>query len=348
MTLRILIVKMSAIGDVVHSLPVLAALRRMYPSARIHWLVEEAAAGLLEGHPYLDRVLLSRRKAWVAGIRRGNMRVLRDVRSFIANLRAEPYDLVIDLHNLAKSSIWVALARSPRKLGFYGTAEFASVPLTEKVGPEDFRLHAVDRYLTFISYLGGSVADPEFPVPVTAAHRQRVDELLTEAGYGRRSLAAVHPVALWATKLWNVRAFGETARRMRDELGLDVVFTGGAGDRRYMREVMNGEFPPEADFCGRLSLLESAALFERCAVAVTTDTGPMHLAAAMSTPVVALFGPTDPTRTGPYGNGHTVLRAGLSCSPCFRKRCDDIQCMDLITPDHVLEAVKDRLGGKVI
>lgn len=341
--MRILIVKLSAIGDVVHSLPVLSELRRMYPDSEIHWLVEEGAAGLLENHPLLDRVILCRRKSWLKRLKKGEPGVLREVAAFIREFRSGEYDLVIDLQNLAKSSFWVLLARSERKLGFWGTAEYAYAPLTEKIGPEDFNLHAVDRYLTFISYLGGSVDNPEFVVPIAAKHMARADELLAESGLAGKQVAAVHTFALWPTKLWTVEGFRGLVKRLQEELDIGVIFTGSESDRRYVDEVSLGLNPEPANLCGRSNLLELAALFKRCAAAVTTDTGPMHLAAAVGTPVVGLFGPTDPARTGPYGKQHTALRAGLDCSPCFRKSCPDIRCMKHITVDRVFDAVKEKL-----
>ena len=341
--MRILIVKLSAIGDVVHSLPVLSGLRRMYPESEIHWLVEEGAAGLLENHPQLDRVLVSRRKNWLKRLKKGEPGAFREMTAFIREFRSREYDLVIDLQNLAKSSFWVLLARSGRKLGFWGTAEYAYVPLTEKIGPEDFSLHAVDRYLTFIKYLGGTVEDPEFVVPVAERHFAHADRLLEEAGLAGKPVAAVHTFALWPTKLWTVEGFRGLVKRMQDELGLGVIFTGSGADRSYVDDVSSTVHPVPANLCGRSNLLELAALFKRCAVAVTTDTGPMHLAAAVGTPVVGLFGPTDPARTGPYGRKHTALRAGLDCSPCFRKHCPDIRCMKEITVDSVLDAVKQKL-----
>ena len=342
--MRILIVKLSAIGDVVHSLPVLSALRRMYPESEIHWLVEEGAAGLLGNHPQLDRVLVCRRKSWLKRLKKGEPGALRDVTAFIRKFRSREYDLVIDLQNLAKSSFWVFLARSERKLGFWGTAEYAYIPLTEKIGPEDFNLHAVDRYLTFISHLGGSVDNPEFVIPITERHMARADNLLAEAGLAGKQVAAVHTFALWPTKLWTVEGFRELAKRLQKELELGVVFTGSEADRRYVDEVSLGLHSVPANLCGRSNLMELAALFKRCAVAVTTDTGPMHLAAAVGTPVVGLFGPTDPARTGPYGRKHTAITAGLDCSPCFQKSCPDIKCMKEITVDSVLEAVKEKLN----
>jgi heptosyltransferase I len=341
--MRILIIKLSAIGDVVHSLPVLSALKKLYPNSSIHWLVEEAAAGLLQDHPLLDRVLICRRKSWISGLKQGRISVLREFRDFSGMVRAEHYDLILDLQNLIKSAFWVAMARGSRKVGFSSTRELAYLPLNEKIGPEDFTLHAVDRYLEFVRYLGNYNGQLDFPVPVTPIHVERVDQLLTEVGLNDKRVVAVHPMALWPTKLWKSKSFTELADRLAKELGLGVVFTGGEQDRASVEAITARLSPSPVNFCGRLDLLELAALFKRCALVISTDTGPMHLAAAMGTPVVALFGPTAPDRTGPYGPGHIVVRTGVPCSPCFKKGCADPKCMYEITPDLVFQAVEKGL-----
>lgn len=341
--MRILIVKLSAIGDVVHSLPVLSALRVMHPDAEIHWLVEEAAAGLIENHPLLDNVLISRRKSWLKELKRGDYRPLLECVKLIRTVRSKPYDLVLDLHNLAKSSVWVALAKSKRKLGFYGTAEYAYVPVTEKVGPENFNLHAVDRYLTFIHYLGKEFDTPQFPLPSLTSHSQRVRKTLKQFGMEGKKLVVIHPYALWPTKLWTMDHFKALTTRLQKELGLGVVFTGTESDRSYVEQIISGIDPKPVSLCGQSTLLELAAIFKEAALAITTDTGPMHLAAAVGTPVVALFGPTEQARTGPYGQGHTVLHAEVSCRPCFKKQCPDVRCMKEISPQKVFLTVRDKL-----
>ena len=341
--MRILIVKLSAIGDVVHSLPVLSALREMYPNASIHWLIEEAAAGLLENHPLIDKVLVSKRKSWLKRLKKGDGRPLRDCIRFIQTLRSEPYDLVLDLQNLAKSSLWVALAKSRRKLGYYGTAEYAYVPLTEKVGPENFNLHAVDRYLTFIHYLGGPAGTPKFPLPLLPEHSLRAKKLIDKFGLNGKKLVVIHPRALWSTKLWEIEHFRSLSSKLQRNLGVGVIFTGSYDDRSYIQQIVAGIRPKPVSLCGQSTLLELAAIFKEADIAVTTDTGPMHLAAAIGTPVVALFGPTDPARTGPYGKDHTVMSTKLSCRPCFKKQCPDVRCMREILPERVYLTVRDKM-----
>ncbi|MEN6423608.1 MAG: glycosyltransferase family 9 protein, partial [Smithella sp.] len=163
--MNILIVKLSAIGDVIHTLPSLAALRGLYPDAHITWVVEEAAAGLVRNHPYLDEVLVSRRKKWSADVRRGRIRqTFGEINSFIRTLRQRRYDLVIDFHGLFKSSVIVFLSRGKRKLGYDSWQELSGLFLNEKI-PEDMHKHAVDRYLDFPRYLGAGKDQAQFILP---------------------------------------------------------------------------------------------------------------------------------------------------------------------------------------
>ncbi|HNY81017.1 MAG TPA: glycosyltransferase family 9 protein [Sedimentisphaerales bacterium] len=342
--MNILIVKLSAIGDVIHTLPSLAALRRCYPEAHISWVVEEAASDLLADHPMLDRVLISRRKRWVRGLREGGNRaaVLREIREFLRTLRDRPYDLVIDFHGLFKSAVVVFLSGGRRRLGYDSLQEGSGLFLNEKI-PEDMTRHAVDRYLDFPRHLGCDASNPVFPIAVTGAHVKRVQDLLaaqsvdTTAGF-----VAISPVAYWETKLWDEARFAAVCDRIVRELGLPVVFTGemSEGPIERIRSLMRA---PSASVAGATTLRELAALYRQASVLLTTDSGPMHLAAAVGTPVVALFGPTSPERTGPYGAGHAVIRKGLTCSPCFRKSCETMECMKAIGVDEVFRAVRDRI-----
>jgi lipopolysaccharide heptosyltransferase II len=159
-----------------------------------------------------------------------------------------------------------------------------------------------------------------------------------------RPLVAVNPVAKWPTKLWGPEKFGKVAERLVSE-GYHVVFTGSREDRAVIDEIGHSSSAPMIRLDGQTTLKTLAALYRSCRAVITTDTGPMHLAAAVGTPVVALFGPTAPWRTGPYGEGHVVVRAGLSCSPCFRRAChtvafEKMACMKRIMVGEVLEAVK--------
>ena len=339
----ILIVKLSAIGDVVHTLPLLEALRRNFPGATIDWLVEEEAGRILEGHEAIDRVIVSRRKSWQRELLRSGRRTesMREILRFLRELRSREYDLVIDMQGLLKSGILTGLSRGRRKIGFTWAREGSTLFLSEAPYPVDqHRQHAVERYLKTAEILGCAVGSWQGRIPVRESDREQVEALLREHGLTGKTLVAVNPMARWETKLWEEERFALLAERLREELGLSVVFTGSAGDRPVIERILGRMKGKAFNLAGQVGLKALAHLYSLCSVVVSTDTGPMHIAAAMNCPVVALFGPTAPWRTGPYGQGHRVLREEMECSPCFRKTCSHRNCMRRITVEEVFRAVK--------
>jgi len=344
---NILIVKLSAIGDVVHTLPSLAALRKLYPKSHITWVVEEASSDIIRGHPHLDRVIISRRKRWIENLKKFHYIkiTISEIRLFIKTLRDRKYDLVIDFHGLSKSSMIVILGGGKRKLGYDSMQELSGLFLNEKI-PEDMEKHAVDRYLDFIRYLGTDIDNPEFYIPIEEENRTRVERLLKANGIDiNEPFVTVNPVAFWDTKLWEDVKFARLCDRIAEDLKQKVVFTGNSGDGRikHIQSMMNF---PSVNLEGQTTLKDLAYLYKLSVLLVTTDSGPMHIAAAMNAPTVALFGPTDPSRTGPYGKGHIVVRKKMSCSPCFLKKCDTKRCMKEITVEEVFEAAMQVVNSE--
>jgi heptosyltransferase-1 len=332
----ILLVKLSSLGDVIQTLPTLEALRSLYPQGHITWLVEDAHAPMLAGHPALDEV-------WpVPRIRLGTskgMGDLKEVFQVARRLQEKPFDLVIDLQGLLKSAVWVALARSDRKLGYDHTRELSYLALTERLAPFDPEAHAVWRYLNLARYLGAPAEPPRFRLGFTMSRDSGHLQSL-ETG---RPVVIFHPGARWPTKLWPATHWAHLAEWLVREKGFQVAITGTPGDRELAQEIADHTEAPLRDLTGRTSLPELAAVLQQAHLAVTTDTGPMHLAAALGTPVAALFGPTAPWRTGPFGAGHEVVRLALPCIPCFRRQCPEPRCLIDLPVSAAREAVEKIL-----
>ncbi len=343
----LLIIKLSAIGDVVHALPFLEVLRKNLPDTRIDWLVEEEAFGIIEGHPAIDRIVVSRRKSWQKGLMKGTkgaFAVFREVSGLLTELRAQDYDLVIDLQGLLKSGVLTGLSRGSRKIGMTGSREGGRIFLNERPVPVDYDQHAIDRYLRVAQYLGCAPVPWKGIIPIHGTQKERMDEILNADGLREAPLVAINPLARWPTKLWEPQRFASLADRVQDDLGCKIIFTGSVPDRPVIKAISDRMRTRSMNLAGDTDLKELAYLYSRCRALITTDTGPMHMAVAMGCPVVALFGPTAPWRTGPYGpGGHTVIRAGLECSPCFRKRCTDWVCMKEIRVAAVFEAVNETI-----
>jgi heptosyltransferase-1 len=338
---NILIVKLSAIGDVIHTLPSLAELRRMYPAAHITWVVEAAAADLVKNHPYLDEVIVSRRKSFIEDFQNGqSRRTLREMLSFLKQLRQRRYDLVIDFHGLFRSSVVVFFSRGKRKLGYDSLQELSGLFLNEKI-PEDMNKHAVERYLDFPRYLGAKITKPEFILPSNKEAETRLQILLGKHKLEDKCFIAINAIAYWETKLWSNDKFARLSDLILKRLRMKVVFTGN--EKESIGKITSRMTTEGINLGGATTLLDLAYLYKKARIVITTDSGPMHLAAAVGTPVIALFGPTDPARTGPYGAGHTIIRTGLSCSPCFLKKCSTNKCMEDISPEQVLAAIEAQL-----
>ncbi len=341
--MNILIVKTSAIGDVIHTLPALNALRRKYPEARIDWLVEEAAADLVIGHAAIDNVLISKRKAWIRDLKQSRVKAAwQGVAGFVKKMRSTEYDLLLDFQGLLKSGIFVWLARAKRKVGFGKGMEHAEgsyIFLNEPIPPVNMDQHAVIRELLLLKAIGVESEEIIFDLPVGEEQRKKIGQMLEAEGIDpTKPLVAINPMTTWATKHWRNERFARVADQLLAR-GLAVVFSGGPQDVQGIEEIRAAMLGKATSLAGRTTLKELAALYDRSALLITTDTGPMHLAAAAGTPVVALFGPTAPWRTGPFGTGHMILRAKIACSPCLKKQCTQKhECMEQITMEQVVQA----------
>ncbi len=338
--MKVLIVKLSSIGDVIHTLPALAALKEGYKKKdsdfEIDWIVEEAASGLLIGNPIIDNVIVVKRRGWSRSFRENWKRA--------KELRTRRYDMVIDFQGLAKSAIWVWLSRGKRRVGFARGRELSSLPLNDKLPPYDPEKHAVERYLDLALHAGGKIdGGIFFPIHITdeeAASAKRVVEKSIKTA--DKSFFVIAARARWKTKLWSDENFIEFARIVTKKYSLHALLIGSADDKEGL-EAMAGAIGENAtNIAGQTNLKELAALLGLARFAITVDTGPMHLAAAMGTRTVALFGPTAPWRTGPYGREHIVIRKGLECSPCYKRECADPVCLTEIEVGEVTEAL-DRL-----
>lgn len=335
--LRILIVKLSSFGDVLHALPTLEALRAAFPTAHLTWLVEATYAPLLQSHPALDEVWPAPRLRPGVIFRGANPGLLARL---VRRLRSSQFDLVIDLQGLLKSAVWVALARSRRKIGYDRTREGSYRVLTERVAPFDREAHAVLRYLNLAHHLGAPVKPPRFRLGLGA--EIDVSHLLPNEARG--GLVVLHPGARWPSKLWPAAAWAQLGDWLSQEHALRVAITGSAADHRLAEDILRQMRAPALSLAGRTTLPELAAVLRRARFAVTTDTGAMHLAAALETPVAALFGPTAPWRTGPFGEGHQIVRLGLGCSPCFQRRCPNPRCLTDLTPEMAQAACEKILS----
>lgn len=326
---RIAIVKPSALGDIVHCLPVLSALRRRFPSAFIGWVVNAGYESLLQGHPHLDMTLPFPRSAW----RHGKWQAIRAYASFARKLRAQRFDLVIDVQGLLRSGLMCALSGSARRVGLSTAREGAAWTYTDVVRVADYNaLHAVDRYLLLAEALGAGDAPKEFILPVDARAESWAANILSTYP---RPFMAFGVGARWLTKRWPPGHFAELARRALKQAGGTIVLIGGADERDLAADAAKGIAGPVLDLTGRTTLPQLTAILRKADVLVANDTGPLHLAVALGRPVVAPYTCTKPSLCGPYGRPDQAAETTVWCRGSYLRNCDRLECMNELTPDRL-------------
>jgi lipopolysaccharide heptosyltransferase I len=366
---RILLIKLSAVGDVVHTVPVLNKLRRRFPDARIDWLMKPAIAEMLQHHPAISNIVLFGRNG------ASPWSTLAGAGQLAAALATTAYDLVLDMHGQLRTALLTLATRAPVRIGFdrprqevwaassrtfpaearkhawMGAREGSWLAYTHHMVVPTLDVHAVDRYLSVGPMLGLDNEPADFAFPILREAEERLDRLLRREGLNHASaatgLVTIAPGTIWETKHWRSEGFAEVARHfMRN--GFAVVLTGSARERPAC-ETVAASAPGAIDLAGETRLDELAALIRRSSLCVTNDSGPMHLAVALDRPVVAIFGPTDDLWIGPYRRRNAVLRADLACAPCYLRvlrRCPyDHACMRDVSATAVIARAEELLAA---
>jgi heptosyltransferase-1 len=337
---RILIVKLSSIGDVIHSLPVAAALRRRYPRAYLAWAVGPAAAEAVTGNPHLDETLIMGGGADAAGV--CALPPLSAPGALRRALRARRFDTTVDMQGLFKSALLAFLSGARDRIGFRNLQEGTFLLNNRRVVPDRRDVHAVEGYFGFARALDAPVEPVDFTIATSAREEAEAAALLS----GIEHPIALIPGARWLSKRWPPGHFAAAADALAEESGGRGVIVGAADDAPLAAAIAAAARTPLVDLTGRTTLKQCAAVLRRCRLVIGNDTGPMYLAAAVGTPTVAVFGPTDASRLGPYGEGHARVWAHLTCAPCRRRECAPLRCLEAVTPEQVVAAARELLRRK--
>jgi heptosyltransferase I len=335
--LKILILKPSSLGDVIQALPVLRLVKSHLPASEIFWWIDSSLAPLIENDPDLAGIVHFERKRWASP--RHWPEIFRSIRW----MRAQKFDWVIDLQCLARSGAFAWLANGKFLIGLDEVREGARGFYDLAVRRASFHTHAVDWYLAVLPALGVPVHKnfrwlPEHPgIAATVKSKWQTE--------GARWIA-IQPGARWPNKRWPVQNFVELVRLLAENFP-DARFAilGNGDDKPLGETILRAEPARCLNLCGQISLPEMVEWLRLSELMITNDTGPMHVAAALGTPLVALFGPTEPHRTGPYGQLENVLRIDLPCSPCMKSYCryeKPNECLKAISPAMVFERVKKQ------
>lgn len=342
--LRVLLIKPSSLGDIVHALPVLAALRETWPAAHIAWLCGRPLVPLLEHCPLIDEVIAFDRARY--GRMWRSLPACLDFWRFVGELRRRRFDLVIDLQGLIRSGLMAFFSGALRRVGFADARELAWVFYTRRVRCPDTVRHAVEKNLHIAAALGLVAGPPRFPLAVSADEMIAAGGLVAQAaGRPLEAFVAVIPGARWESKRWPAERLAQLIDAMHNAGMPPCVLLGSPEEREAAERILAACRCRPFDLVGRTSLRELLALLSLAKLVVCHDSGPMHLAAALHRPLVAIFGPTSPQRTGPYSPMARVVSNPVPCAPCFERCCPlgHHDCMQKLTVATVLEQVREAL-----
>ena len=323
---KILVVKMSAIGDVVQSLPALNALKWHFPKARIDWLVEDKAMDIVREHPAIERLIVFYRK---------EKKMYRCIRS----LRQDFYDWAIDLQGTFKSALFMRLSRSRWRIGYDQNREPCGFLYNTKVSLKTWDQLPVVKHLGLLEQLGVPRGRIAYSLSIMQNDVDIVDRILKEESVDGQYLL-VNASATRKANLWGIDKFRSLIQKLRQYCCKQIIILGGYADRKRHQKLCQGlDGDGVIDLTGRLTLKQSAYVMKKAVLLIAGDTGPLHLAVAVGCPVMGLYGPTNPLRTGPFQEEAVIVQWPVKCQPCYKKKCPLVhhKCMKDLSVDYVLK-----------
>lgn len=350
----ILIVRLSAIGDVIHALPVLDSLRREFPEARIGWVVEELSAPLLQHHPQLDKLYILPKKRWKTQKHR---LYFSEIKPFFKAMKNDGWDVAIDLQGLTKSGVVAWASGAKTRIGFGGkqSRELNWMFMTKRVTPPDSCVHVVEKNLFLLNGLKPfETLNGVGKLGILESEQTALRQKMTEIGWDATTpLAALNPGAGWTNKRWPPAYFAELGKRFAEKHFLPLIFWGPG------EEALRDEIAAELSrlsvphLCTpKTTVREMAVLLSVCSFYVGGDTGPTHLAGMLGIPCVALFGASDGARNSPWPveSATVIQRLDFSCVPCWERTCplqgeEYMQCLKQLSVQHVWEACEAKLNA---
>ena len=348
---RILIVRLSAIGDVVRTLPALGMIRKRFPRAYIAWVVEEKAYDILIGETSLDEVILFPRRSLTrkAANPLTFFAAAAEARRFVRHLRDKRFDVALDFHGILKSGIISLFSGAPVRLGFEKgfTKEMNHLFNNYRIGLPTQKMSRIERNLALSRALCGDIDTSTVRLETRGEDRTIIEEILNNSATGKRPRIIVHPGTSEKTayKRWDAHGFAAAADLIVRRLGGEVIVSWGPGEEAIVLEMVRAMKHRPTLLEGPLSLSALAELYRTADLYIGGDTGTTHISSFVGTPVVVVFGPTDPIENEPYGETpFRMIRVPSACSPCRKKECRRTDCFDRITPEMVADAACDLLG----
>lgn len=328
---NILIIKPGSLGDIVHSLPFLAAVKNHFPAVSIDWVVAHGLHPFLKDHPMIDNLWVIKKDEWkkIRRIRKS----LKEINALRRSLSLRHYDVAVDLSGLFRSGLITYFSKAKIKLGFKESDEGSPSFYTHKVHGS-MRIHAIDRYLEIAKYMGCKPGSIEYPFAPYDPNPEILQSLPP-------AYCIIAPSAGKPANRWGAEKFGLLASKLH----LPAVVTASASENDIAEKVVSHSKGNAISAAGKTGLKDLPGLIKKTAFFICNDTGPMHIATALNIPVFAIFGPANPIRTGPYGNNHTVIQHKMDCAPCYAKNpCSHFKCMNELSVDTVHTTIKETMG----
>jgi len=340
---KILIIKPSSLGDIVHAMPSLPALKELYPDSEISWLIGLEYSELLSGNPLINNLFIFDRGAWNRNIFTAVKKFLR----LVADLRRQKFDIIFDWQGLFRSGVIAFLSGAPQRICFKYTREGSRFFYTKRLGTDKIDIHAIDRMLSVLESLGWQkkvITKEDFFFSLPQTTERKIKEALNKVLLERKKIVVLNPFTKWGTKQWNLDNYVALGEMLGKKEGIQIVLSGSLVNQKEGEKFLNMKCKP-INLIGKTSLVDLVALLKKTELLVASDSGPIHLANALGVKTVTLFGPTDHKRTGAYLEGNVVVCKELDCAPCFKKYCEDPICMKEIEVEKVFKAVTTVLDN---
>lgn len=342
---KFLIIRLSSLGDIIHTLPAFAALRKKFPEAKISWLVEERGKDLLDFVPGIDRTIVLSSKKWSMASKyfwAEFLRVVREIR--------QKDQIALDFQGLVKSGLFAFLSKAKTRIGFHKNnlrESGASIFYTEYLDPISEKMHIVSKNLKLLTRIGIQNDTFEFPLLIPESLSKSVSEKIKTLGYREKNrLVVLNVGAAWETKRWFAERWIELIRILNERnLGLFFLLLWGSDVERALAEDIHAK--TDTPITPTLSLKEVMALIQETDLLISGDTFALQVACALSRPVVGLFGPTSPKRNGPFSELDKVAFHETECSHCYNRKCSNLECLKKITAKEVAALSLQRLDNHV-
>ncbi|MBR6163439.1 glycosyltransferase family 9 protein [bacterium] len=344
--IKILIVRLSALGDVIHTLPLLSALKELYPKSVIDWIVEDKASQFLRNNPLINNLFVVPKKKWKK--RKNKFQNFSDFISIVKRLRETDYDLIIDVQQLLKSAVWVGAAKGKRKIAQEGGREFSTLFSNEIIKTDrkifDINYHVVKRNLDIAKYLGWSGAEIKFPLPPSInSAKEKADELLKEIKNEKPTIILA-PSTTWSNKHWKNENWAKLIKTFSDKA--NIIITASANEKKLTDEIISMSEKEVINLTGKTNLKELREVLSRADIVISPDSGSAHIAWAVNKPkVITLFFSTSRNRTAPFGENYYSVQSDEDCSPCMKRKCrfQTEECRNKIDTEKIINIVNNIL-----